>query len=217
MSISDLAHIKTASRLNFFLAGHRVAHMSFGSRVSAMCRAIAPFTSIVMLMNMMIFPVAIGLGGFLVPALSLGELNLMIWAALAVVLTERLHDFFFAVPAGRASVHRHLQAQIFMAPYLVIGLFRAMLPAFLRRGASPYWVQDTSEDGTERDRKNRKPLRLRLFSVMFYSHGWIHLVVILGILAAIAVSLSNSIIGWIGHVRSAQQTGRRSTSYEICL
>lgn len=75
--------------------------MSLGDRLAGMGRALAPFVSIIVLLNVLAFPICLIVGGFLIPALSMGELNVLIWAAVAVVLSERLHDFFFTVPTGK--------------------------------------------------------------------------------------------------------------------
>lgn len=149
--------------------------------------------SIVVLINTLAFPAALFVGGFLIPALSMNELNVMIWAALAVVLSERLHDFFFAVPTGNFGSRRFIQSQVFMAPYIILGMLRSCVPSFLRRHQEPYWAPSSIGETRERDSKARKPFMARLLAVTFGSHGWAHLILVCGLLAAIGWSLFNSL------------------------
>ena len=135
----------------------------------------------------------------------------MIWAALAAILTERLHDLFFAMPTGKISSRRFIQAQVFMAPYTIMGLLRGMVPSFMRRAEGPYWVKEEVAVNKERDPKARNSFLERLASVMLVSHGWIHALVVSFTLAAIGYSLHASIMPLVWHQRTLHQTGCKSS------
>ena len=136
----------------------------------------------------------------------------MIWAALAAILTERLHDFFFSMPTGEASARRFIQAQVFMAPYTVMGLIRGLVPPFMRRAQQPYWTDGEIRSASERDPKCRKGFFERLLSVTFISHGWIHALIFSLILGAIGYSLHKSIMPYVWHQRTLHQTGCMKSS-----
>ena len=201
--------MKTAARLGFFIGGHRVAHMPFATRLRGMARALAPFTSVVMFIAMLTLPVAYASGGFLIPATTLGELNLMVWAAFAMIVTGRLHDFFFTTPMGKPSVHRYVQAQIFLAPYRLVGLMRMVIPQFLLRATKPHWIATPDNTPRERDAKNRTSFGYRLLSITVGSHGWLHAIILMALVGCIGLSLAHSILPWAQHQRSAHQTGRK--------
>lgn len=140
--------------------------------------------------------------------MSLAELNITVWAALAAIISERVHDFCSALPLGRPSARRSVQAEAFIAPYVMLGMFRKLVPAFFRRHPEPYWTPSEFGEAKERDPKSRQSLGRRLLSVLLFTHGWVHALVISGVLGAIGYSLFTSIKPFAQGSRSLHQTGR---------
>ena len=130
-----------------------------------------------------------------------------VWAALATVLAERFFDFTCAMPSGQLSARRFIQSQVFMAPYTILALLRSLVPSFLRRAPEPYWTKSEPAEPMEREKKNRQSLGRRLLSVTLLSHGWLHLSVVLGLLAAVGYSLYESIRPFALGQRDLHQTG----------
>lgn len=136
-----------------------------------------------------------------------------VWAALATVLAERFFDLTCAMPSGQLSARRFIQSQVFMAPYTILALLRSFVPSFLRRAPEPYWVKSEPAELMEREKKNRQPFARRFLSVTLLSHGWLHLFVVLGLLAAIGYSLYESIRPFALGQRNLHQTGCEFTTH----
>lgn len=201
-----LAHIGTGFRLGFFLFSTRTRYMPFSKRMAGLERMISPWFSLVLFFNMMAFPAALLCGGFLVPALSINDLNFMLWSALAAMLAERTHDIFFSMPTGEASARRFIQAEVFMAPYTMLGMLKSLVPLFMRRADPLYWTAVPAGEPTERDPKGRNHFASRLRSVLFKSHGWTHAFVLSSILASVGYSLWASLMPLVNHERNINQT-----------
>lgn len=135
------------------------------------------------------------------------ELNMMVWAAFAVILSERLHALCYAMPSGRNSASRFIQAQVFMAPYLAWGLCKKLVPQSLRSSSESTSTTGQAQDANERDSKDRSTVLRRLASVSFGTIGWLHLVSIAVILAASGYSLYTSIRPFALGQRTIYQTG----------
>lgn len=132
----------------------------------------------------------------------------MLWSALAALLAERAHDIFYSMPTGEASARRFIQAEVFVAPYTVLGMLKSMVPLFMRRADPLYWTSVSAGEPTERDPKGRNRFTSRLVSVLFGSHGWTHALVLSSILASIGYSLWTSILPLVHHERNINQTAR---------
>ena len=118
-----------------------------------------------------------------------------------------LKDMYFK---GQVSARRFIQSEVFMAPYTILGMLRKLVPSFLRRMPEPYWTPAEFGEPKERDPKSRQSLGRRLLSSLLFTHGWVHLFVISGILASVGYSLFHSIRPYALHQRSLHQTGREA-------
>lgn len=108
---------------------------------------------------------------------------------------------------GQVSARRFIQSEVFMAPYTILGMLRKLVPSFLRRMPEPYWTPAEFGEPKERDPKSRQSLGRRLLSSLLFTHGWVHLFIISGILASVGYSLFHSIRPYALHQRSLHQTG----------
>lgn len=81
-----------------------------------------------------------------------------------------------------------------------------MIPSFLCRAPQPYWQSQKPGERLERNPKYRKSFLKRMASVTIGTHGWTHLLLLLGLLGTIGYSLYDSTVAFAKGQRGLHQT-----------
>lgn len=89
----------------------------------------------------------------------------------------------------------------------MLGLVRSMIPSFLCRAPQPYWQSQKPGERLERNPKYIQSIFKRLASVTVGTHGWPHLLLVMGILGSIGYSLYSSTVAFSKGQRGLYQTG----------
>lgn len=104
------------------------------------------------------------------------------------------------------SARGFVRSEVFKAPYLVLGLVRSLIPSFLCRAPQPYWQSQKPGERLERNPKYRRSFVKRLASVTVGTHGWTHLLLVMGLLGTIGYSLYDSTVAFAKGQRGLHQT-----------
>jgi len=177
-------------------------------KLTTFFRSLSPFVSILFMAIMIAFPVIFFCGGFLVPVLSYNQLDNVARLFFVSFMTQLLHECCFSWPANVPTTRKQLQAHAFIAPYDCLALLDQCLPRFMRR-KQPENDEQLWQVGKRQERLKgyRTPLYKRLFSVLFQTPGWTHLLLIVGLLASLEYSLYQSINPYAHHMRNLHHTG----------
>jgi hypothetical protein len=189
--------VENAIKVNFYLFGRKIKHMTTRARISSFLIGILSFYPILFIISLFAIPVLLILGRPLIVFTSDNQFRWLIRAAFATVISRRIMEFFLYIPAGYHTGQRFARYQIWMAPYLTLCLIRAfILPKWLG-GASTAFRPTGSLDSTlnERDADSRKGMLRRLFYILIQCQAIFHLLFVYFVIAgAITVTYKCFII-----------------------
>lgn len=185
-----LGTLQTARKLKFCLYGPLVRGMSFFARLSAFVFAVDAFFKIFLLIALLTIPIVLISGGQLVAYTSVTQLKWQTRLCFANLLLTRLNEWITYLPSGYRLAQRDMVAQMWMAPYHSITIFRSLLlPSWLGgKGMAFSSSGSIKSDLNERDARQRAPLSRRLKVILWDCNAYLHLLYVLFVAAAVVFS-----------------------------
>ncbi|KAF2846880.1 glycosyltransferase family 2 protein [Plenodomus tracheiphilus IPT5] len=188
--------IQTSLKLNFCLFGPLVTHMTLFQRLSGFVYTISSLFTIFLSASLFTMPIVLVSGGTLIAYETSDQLRLLTRLCFAALLASRLNEWVMSLPAGYRMGQRDNGAMLWMAPYHAATIIRAfLLPSFLGGKIAAFSSSGSQlSELNERSRVHRAGLIRRLRAIVLNSGVFMHLLYIIFIITAVAISTARGVI-----------------------
>lgn len=182
--------VDTSFKLNFCLWGDKVKKLTLAQRSSSFMYAFLSLFNIFLTLSLFALPVVLIWNKPLVAYATENQLRWLIRACFAVIVSNRLSEFFLFMPAGYATGQRGSRYQLWMSPYIGLTIIRSfILPSWLGGQAQAFKPTGSLQSAlNERDPKNRAGMFRRLWTIVFNYMGSFHVTYVYFVLVAVVMS-----------------------------
>lgn len=160
--------VDTSFKLRFCLWGENIKKLTGYQRMSSFIYAVLSLYNIFLTLSLFALPCVLLSGNRLIAYANEGQLRWLIRACFIALMTNRICELALFLPSGYATGQRGSRAQIWMAPYITVSIFRSfILPTWL--GGQKQAFKPTGSlksELNERDAAIRKGVFRRLKTIV---------------------------------------------------